>query len=84
MSTRRNQRRRYPRRNRRVWVFSELNADLRPEQLATLITSVSLEQARAEAEARAEHDARQYEDVGADAPIKSPLELAEDSETRHD
>lgn len=39
---------------RRVWVFSELNHDLRPEQVAKIITSAGLERARLEAEARAE------------------------------
>lgn len=43
---------------RRVWVFSELNHDLRPEQVAKIITVAGLEQARLEAaaqEAAAEH-----------------------------
>lgn len=42
---------------RRVWVFSELNHDLRPEQVAKIITSAGLEQARLEAEARAHNEA---------------------------
>lgn len=39
---------------RRVWAFSELNHDLRPEQDAKIITAAGLEQARLEAAARAE------------------------------
>lgn len=39
---------------RHVWVFSELNHELRPEQLAKIITTAGLEQARREAEARAQ------------------------------
>lgn len=58
-------RRRYRKsRDRRVWVFSELNHDLRPEQIAKIITSAGLEQARLEAEARAEEETR----LTADAP----------------
>jgi len=52
-------RRRYRKsRDRRVWVFSELNHDLRPEQIAKILVSGGLEQARREAEARAEEGAR--------------------------
>ena len=52
-------RRRYRKsRDRRVWVFSELNNDLRPEQIAKILVSGGLEQARREAEARAEEEAR--------------------------
>lgn len=43
---------------RRVWVFSDVNRDLRPEQIARIITSAGLEQARLEAEAQAEDTAR--------------------------
>ena len=39
---------------RRVWVFSDVNRDLRPEQIARIITSAGLEQARLEAEAQAQ------------------------------
>ena len=39
--------------NRRVWVFSEFNQDLRPEQLAKIVTIEGLEQARRETEAQA-------------------------------
>lgn len=45
-------------RKRRVTAFSELNRDLRPDQLARLIVAESLEQARREAEAQAEDEAR--------------------------
>jgi hypothetical protein len=52
-------RRRYRKsRDRRVWVFSELNHDLRPEQIAKILVSGGLEQARREAEARADEEAR--------------------------
>lgn len=52
-------RRRYRKsRDRRVWVFSELNHDLRPEQIAKILVSGGLEQARREAEPRAEEEAR--------------------------
>lgn len=52
-------RRRYKKAHgRSVWVFSELNRDLRPEQIAKIITSAGLEQARREAEARAEDETR--------------------------
>ncbi len=44
--------------DRRVWVFSELNQQLRPEQIARIITTAGLAQARQEAEARAEDLAR--------------------------
>lgn len=44
---------------RRVWVFSELNTDLRPEQVAHIITTAGLEQARLEAAAQT-----QYADTG--------------------
>lgn len=44
--------------DRRVWVFSELNHELRPEQIAKILVSAGLEQARREAEARAEEEAR--------------------------
>lgn len=43
---------------RRVWVFSDVNRDLRPDQIARIITSAGLEQARLEAEAQAEDTAR--------------------------
>lgn len=43
---------------RRVWVFSDVNRDLRPEQIARIITSAGLEQARLEADAQAEDTAR--------------------------
>lgn len=61
MSTQPNRatRRRYKKRHgRSVWVFSELNHDLRPEQIAKILVSAGLEQARKEAEARAEEEAR--------------------------
>lgn len=51
--TNRQSRRRYRKSaDRRVWVFSELNHDLRPEQLAKVLVAAALEQARLEQEAR--------------------------------
>ncbi|NEM90910.1 hypothetical protein [Galbitalea soli] len=38
--------------DRRVWVFSQLNHDLRPEQIARIIVAASLAQAQREADAR--------------------------------
>lgn len=49
---------------RRVWVFSELNHDLRPEQVAKIITVAGLEQARLEA--TAEDHATTHSDEEAD------------------
>ncbi len=40
--TKRAKRRSNPKRNRRVWVSSELNHDLRPAQIATIITRAGL------------------------------------------
>ncbi len=57
MTNRRTPRRSRKASDRRVWVFSELNHDLRPEQVAKIITSAGLEQARREAEARAQREA---------------------------
>jgi dihydrofolate reductase len=37
---------------RRVWVFSQLNHDLQPEQIARILVAASLEQAQREADAR--------------------------------
>lgn len=52
----RSPKRRYRKRpDRRVWVFSELNHDLRPEQIAKILTAAGLEQARREAEAAHAH-----------------------------
>jgi post-segregation antitoxin (ccd killing protein) len=51
--TNRQSRRRYRKSaDRRVWVFSELNHDLKPEQIAKVLVSAALEQARLEQEAR--------------------------------
>lgn len=50
--TNRQSRRRYRKSaDRRVWVFSELNHDLTPEQMAKVLVSAALEQARLEKEA---------------------------------
>jgi len=43
--------------DRRVWVFSELNHELTPEQLAKVIATAALERARLERDAQAEHEA---------------------------
>lgn len=59
MTSHAGKRRRYGKSHgRRVWVFSELNRDLRPEQIARIITAAGLEQARLEADARADAQAR--------------------------
>lgn len=49
---------------RRVWVFSELNHDLRPEHVAKIITTAGLEQARLEAAAQQDATARTDEEDG--------------------
>ena len=56
MTSHRNPRRYRKTQGRRVWVFSELNHDLRPEQLAKILTAAGLEQARLEVEARAQRE----------------------------
>ncbi len=57
-------RRRYRKtQDRRVWVFSELNHDLTPDQLARVIATAALEQARREREAQAQHDGKGKEDA---------------------
>ncbi len=58
--SRKSQRRYCKRADRRVWVFSELNHDLRPEQIAKILTAAGLEQARLEAEAARDHDLQSY------------------------
>lgn len=59
MTSHASKRRRYRKsQGRRVWVFSDLNRDLRPEQIARIITAAGLEQARLEADARADAQAR--------------------------
>jgi len=51
----RNSSRRYRKaQDRRVWVFSELNHDLTPDQLAKVIATAALEQARRERDAQAQ------------------------------
>jgi hypothetical protein len=45
-------------------VFSELNNELRPEQVARIITAAGLEQARRESEARADAEHRAEEEAG--------------------
>lgn len=55
-------RRRYRKtQGRRVWAFSELNHQLRPDQIAKIITAAGLEQARLETAAQAD-DARRTEE----------------------
>jgi hypothetical protein len=39
-------------RDRRVWVFSQLNHELQPEQIARILVAASLAQAQREADAR--------------------------------
>ncbi len=66
MTNRRSTRRYRKTSGRRVWVFSDLNHDVRPEAVAKIITAAGLERARLEAEARADHDAQ--------APTADPVE----------
>lgn len=55
--TNRQTRRRYRKSvDRRVWVFSELNHDLTPEQMAKVLVSAALEQAQLERAAQVAHD----------------------------
>lgn len=69
----RDSRRRYRKTSgRRVWVFSELNHDLRPEQVAKIITAAGLEQARLEAAAQADAAAQ-----------RAPAEPDEEKEAGH-
>lgn len=70
--SRESQRRYRKRPDRRVWVFSELNHDLRPEQIASILTAAGLEQARLEAEAIQEHE-RQH--TGHDSPGTATKEV---------
>ncbi|MBM7502928.1 hypothetical protein ACFPER_05575 [Agromyces aurantiacus] len=60
MSNRRDRRRYRKAQDRRVWVFSDVNRDVRPEQIARIITTAGLEQARLEAAARADDEAHQH------------------------
>lgn len=65
MSSSRSGHRRYHQtRGHQVWVFSELNGELRPEQVARIITAAGLEQARREADARADAEQRAEEEAG--------------------
>ncbi|HEY5319478.1 MAG TPA: hypothetical protein VIJ76_01240 [Galbitalea sp.] len=74
--TNRQSRRRYRKSaDRRVWVFSELNHDLKPEQLAKVLVAAALEQARLEHEAHRqqlhaeEHSESDHaEDAGGEIP----------------
>lgn len=52
MTNRQTRRRYHKSADRRVWVFSELNHDLTPEQIAKVLVSAALEQARREKEAQ--------------------------------
>lgn len=57
MTSRKRSTRRYRKsQDRRVWVFSELNHDLTPDQLAKVIASAALEQARLEREAKRQRE----------------------------
>ena len=60
--------RRYRKREgRKVWVFSDLNHDVAPEQIAKILTTAGLEQARREVEAQADdptrHDRKDHPEV---------------------
>jgi hypothetical protein len=67
MSNRQTRRRYRKSKGRRVWVFSELNHDLRPEQIAKIITTAGLERARLEAAAQADDATRQAGSSGEEA-----------------
>lgn len=56
MSNRASRRRYQKRRPRRIWVFSEFNRNLRPEQIAKILAAAGLEQFLREAEARKERE----------------------------
>ncbi|MFM9877417.1 MAG: hypothetical protein ACKVOG_06155 [Rhodoglobus sp.] len=53
--------------DRRVWVFSQLNHDLQPEQIARIIVAASLAQAQREADARRASTEAQADGTTADA-----------------
>ena len=70
--TNRSTRRRYRKSSgRHVWVFSELNHELRPEQIAKIITTAGLEQARREAEARTQDIAARDDSAREESPEES-------------
>jgi len=73
-TNRADQRRYRKRRNRRVWAFSDLNHDLRPEQVAKILVSAGLEQARREAEARADEEARRSRGLERDSMERAATE----------
>jgi len=76
--TNRQSRRRYRKSaDRRVWVFSELNHDLKPEQLAKVLVAAALEQARLEQEARRQQ-AQEDEHADPDAHDAIREEVAHD------
>lgn len=56
--TKRTNRRSYRKRDRRVWMCAGVDPALSPSRVAAVITRVGLEQARKEAIAHAEHQAR--------------------------
>lgn len=58
--------------DRRVWVFSELNRDARPERIARILTAAGLEQARLEAEAIQEHSAESAQGGDSTQPKEVP------------
>lgn len=61
--------------DRRVWVFSQLNHDLQPEQIARIIVAASLAQAQREADARRASTAARADETTA------PAGAAESSES---
>ena len=76
--TNRQSRRRYRKSaDRRVWVFSELNHDLKPEQMAKVLVSAALEQARLEQEAR-HQQAQEDQDVDPEERDAAGEEVAHD------
>ena len=76
--TNRQSRRRYrTSADRHVWVFSELNHDLKPEQMAKVLVAAALEQARLEQEARRQQ-AQEDEHADPDAHDAIREEVAHD------
>ena len=59
--------------HRRVWVFSELNHDLTPEQIARILAAAALERA---AEERAKRTA--VSEMGSTGETSAPVDVEED------
>ena len=64
--------------DRRVWVFSQLNHDLQPEQIARIIVAASLAQAQREADARRASTEAQADETTTDADAAESSEGGKD------